>query len=726
MDLAVTANFTAHELRRINLCRLFFNAIPLSDIASASGTRLAPGIHDGTPLQSNSRAIGPKVKQHTPDARSWGSWRKLLRLFSSLDGTLHAANKLGPWTVLGPALRREWPFYYSHSTDQLIRPHAETFLVYQKIRPRIYDYNHSTTSTLPDNATPVDCQERSDGWCIPLLPSPPEETITFDQSWDEYVNALPAWASMLLRRAHFRGYSPIALHHAISRADTVTMVSDGAADHLQGAAGWVIAVSEVRVATGTCPVPGYDPRSYRAEGYGMIAGLLFIRHLCLYCQHLNQLPLLNMFCDNKGLVKKINKLCSFRLAPSTASLHSEYDVIAMIHDLIKDMPISPIISHVKRHQDDHSDYYNLPRPAQLNCDADVLATRELKEYPTTCNLVPLLPAAKVQLSLCGRTVTRNLPATIRRQHGLRLLKTYLHERFRWRNNTIESIHWEAFSKAFRARYKFRSFNFKNCFRLLPTGKTLHRRSSRFDSRCPACNAEEESNNHMFQCTAVSRRSWQSNCITTLRKQAENNRTDPKLVHILLAGMRSYFDDSNLPLDEFSQYPEPYQELIHAQEAIGWDHLIRCRFATLWGTLQQDYMHRAHPTIKFDESKWLSKLLNPLIVECHTLWTLRNGERHGTEQTQKRTRRLQQLERDLHDLYRYDPQVLASARAIFDTPISTLIGLPPADIKKWIKSCRPIILHSYREAIKTSMTNACLTNLISPPVSTQTSPHPCLH
>ena len=109
----------------------------------------------------------------------------------------------------------------------------------------------------------------------------------------------------------------------------------------------------------------------------------------------------------------------------------------------------------------------------------------------------------------------------------------------------------------------------------------------------------------------------------------------------------------------------------------------------------------------DESKWLSKLLNPLLVECHTLWTLRNGERHGTEKTQKRTRRLQQLERDLHDLYRYETQVLASDRDIFDTPISTLIGLPPADIEKWIKSRRPIIMHSRREAIKTSMTDARL-------------------
>jgi hypothetical protein len=118
-------------------------------------------------------------------------------------------------------------------------------------------------------------------------------------------------------------------------------------------------------------------------------------------------------------------------------------------------------------------------------------------------------------------------------------------------------------------------------------------------------------------------------------------------------MRFYFDDTDLPEEEFVKYPEPYHDLIRDQEAIGWDHLIWCRFATLWGTIQQDYMHRAHPKIKFDKSKWYSKLLNPLLGKCHTLWTLRNRERHGTEQTQKRTRRLHQLKRNLHDLYCYE-------------------------------------------------------------------------
>jgi hypothetical protein len=291
----------------------------------------------------------------------------------------------------------------------------------------------------------------------------------------------------------------------------------------------------------------------------------------------------------------------------------------------------------------------------------------------------------------------------------------MHQRFRWRNDTIESVHWDAFSKVFRARYRFRTFNFKLCFRLLPTGKTLHTRTHRYDPKCPACDHAEECNNHLFQCTAVSRRRWQSSCILTIRKQAETIHTDPKLVHIMLAGLRSYFDDTDLPSEEFSDYPEQYHDLITAQEAIGWDHLMRCRFSHLWGDLQQDYMYSTRPSEKFDSDTWYRKLLGPLLVECHTLWTLRNGERHGTEQKQKRTRRLQQLERDLHDLFKYRATVLASDHDIFDTPVSDLITLPPGEIEKWIKSRKPIILHSRREAIKKSITDVRLLPTYFPPL-----------
>ncbi len=130
-----------------------------------------------------------------------------------------------------------------------------------------------------------------------------------------------------------------------------------------------------------------------------------------------------MYGDNLGLVIKVNKLLSFRLAPTQATLHSKFDVLATIHALLKDFPLPPEIQHVKGRQDDRKAYEDLPLPAQLNWDADELATDKWTNFPTTCTHVPLLPPAKVQLTIGSTTVTRKLGPTIRRQHGLGLLKS---------------------------------------------------------------------------------------------------------------------------------------------------------------------------------------------------------------------------------------------------------------------------------------------------------------
>jgi hypothetical protein len=312
---------------------------------------------------------------------------------------------------------------------------------------------------------------------------------------------------MLLQRIHFLNHLPLDIHQKLSNAPSATLVSDEGAGHLQGSAGWIITVGSCRIIRGQCPVPGFDPRSYRAEGYGMIGGLLFLCHLCLYCGHLQLLPLQKMYCDNLGLVTKVNKFLLFRLASTQAALHSEFDVLATIHDLLNNFPIPPTISHVKGHQDNNKPYEDLPLPAQLNCDADVLTTHELQNYPTTCIHVPLLPPASVQLTIGGTTITRKLGPTIQCQHGLGLLKAYMQKRSQRTNDMVVSVNWEAFSRAFRSRYRFRVFTFKLCFWQLPTGKTLHKRTPCFDPQCPACLHAVERNDHMFQCKGLSRRRW---------------------------------------------------------------------------------------------------------------------------------------------------------------------------------------------------------------------------
>jgi hypothetical protein len=98
----------------------------------------------------------------------------------------------------------------------------------------------------------------------------------------------------------------------------------------------------------------------------------------------------------------------------------------------------------------------------------------------------------------------------------------------------------------------------------------------------------------------------------------------------------------------------------------------------------------YPSVKYKSDAWHRKVFHPLLVECHTLWTLYNGECHGTGKQTQQTKRLEQLKRGLIAIYKYESEVLASDKDIFDTPITGLLILPPAEIGKWIVSRCPII------------------------------------
>jgi hypothetical protein len=62
------------------------------------------------------------------------------------------------------------------------------------------------------------------------------------------------------------------------------------------------------------------------------------------------------------------------------------------------------------------------------------------------------------------------------------------------------------------------------------------------------------------------------------------------------------------------------------------------------------MYRTYPSVKFDPNTWHRKVLHPMLIDCHTLWTIQNGERHGTDKKAQRINRLAQLEWDLISIY----------------------------------------------------------------------------
>jgi hypothetical protein len=206
-------------------------------------------------------------------------------------------------------------------------------------------------------------------------------------------------------------------------------------------------------------------------------------------------------------------------------------------------------------------YTSLPLPAQLNVDVHSLATNELPDRPTLIHHVPLFPDSKLQLLLSGTFVTRNLSGAIRKHQGYHNLVPYMFEPYGWTAVVTASLDWDGFAAAYKSSFQQQKFEFKFCMKLLPTGKTLHRRESRFDNRFPACSSPLESNDHMFQCPDISRQRW------SLQQRLENHDTNPVLVDTMMAGLDSYFQAKPLDYSEFTEFDKsfhpwrPYYSLI---------------------------------------------------------------------------------------------------------------------------------------------------------------------
>jgi hypothetical protein len=135
-------------------------------------------------------------------------------------------------------------------------------------------------TTLPKDSIPVDCKVEPNKFVFPdrisviipppALPPPPA-------TWKTYVDTLPAWETTLLRSSAF--VDRRLLLEQLRTAPRLYLASDGGAANNKGSFGAVIATDKNILAVCGGRAQGANPRSFRVEGYGILAVLRFVFHL---------------------------------------------------------------------------------------------------------------------------------------------------------------------------------------------------------------------------------------------------------------------------------------------------------------------------------------------------------------------------------------------------------------------------------------------------------------
>jgi hypothetical protein len=114
-----------------------------------------------------------------------------------------------------------------------------------------------------------------------------------------------------------------------------------------------------------------------------------------------------LYCDNLGLIQKINSRLRFRDWYPNETISSDWDVLQSIVSTIRLFPKRPQIEHVRGHQDNDTSYDRLSLEAQLNVDADAAANQYQTLHGQNRFKVPIITGNRAQLTLQDRTVTHH-------------------------------------------------------------------------------------------------------------------------------------------------------------------------------------------------------------------------------------------------------------------------------------------------------------------------------
>ncbi len=287
MDLILDSDqFTPMQIRRLNYCRLYLQAVTISDLTDATGEILNQMKMRGVPDFRSSTTTWILVNQDRPSELEWRLWRKANLLWSTVSGILHTS--LGQWLHQRP-LQRHQHFAYlyrkRHQSCIYVRISQDQYQVGLptghpgefRFQPRIrrIDAIKATAHPVSILASPLN----PDHWEVqPVMHSiVPAPTSERSETFADFIDTLEPWETDVLRMTTLH-VDPNAVCEALSHG--FRAASDGSVRFsTQGSFGWASSTDQgIQAATGMGPARGPRPSSYRAKGYGLLSILRsFIR-----------------------------------------------------------------------------------------------------------------------------------------------------------------------------------------------------------------------------------------------------------------------------------------------------------------------------------------------------------------------------------------------------------------------------------------------------------------
>eukprot|EP00957_Ditylum_brightwellii_P151129 11507607-Ditylum_brightwellii.AAC.1 len=228
---------------------------------------------------------------------------------------------------------------------------------------------------LPMHATSIDGAQ---SWvlmrkkCYTSTPVPVSSIIT---TFESHLKTLQEWEQTMIQNTEC--HEPI---HYIAQLMVRPTISILVANYVSVfkqkntmSFGWVISLlNSTILATQSGPAYGHASL-FCAEGNGLLSVTRFLYQLQRYTQ-LTLACNVSIYIDNKGVVTRATNQIKYEYDYPYNTLEHDWDIIAQSAQYLWMLGSKLKVAHIKSHQDDNCDFDQLDLQAQLNVQANKLAT----------------------------------------------------------------------------------------------------------------------------------------------------------------------------------------------------------------------------------------------------------------------------------------------------------------------------------------------------------------
>jgi hypothetical protein len=395
-------------------------------------------------------------------------------------------------------------------------------------------------------------------------------------TFQAFISHLHAWEQRLLRIFEFLHPIEDIIDIFNNETKEVYIVSDGGCSANLGSFGWIISNQSMHLVQGQGVVPGGPMSSHRAEGFGKLAWITFLKRFIEYF-HCNPKCIIMSFCDNKAIVTSTKFKNMYH--SSRHSLCPNYDVLRAIAlsqtDLSKSCKSIEETKHVKAQQDATKSDDKLSTEERLNIKADALATETLRQLISADEIHEEwhLPHCFAYLRSGPSILSSAEIYTSRWKFSEFNIQTYYGNKFDLSIQELHRINWAALRLA-RAGLTpgQQTFSIKHAIGWTATGKQLKLQGN-IISTFHICQDEEDSDHY---CLPIP------------------------------ASLNSTFSHQSL---------------------IGWHLATRGFLSTDWAVQQDRYAEINNSIIIGDI--WCAKICKWWIQATHEIWLERNSSVHNT-------------------------------------------------------------------------------------------------